>query len=160
MTSPHSYTTAEVAQATGFTVRQLDYWAKQGLLLPSIQQSHGPGTRRLYSAEDLIQLQFIRQLRRYGWSLQKIRTAIDALREVMNDPNPLKHAILFHDKKTIIALYKTKEGERILFDTLSAGKQQVMGIVLELLMEEAIKTMASRDSSKATKEVIQWQPSI
>jgi len=117
MTSPHAYTTAEVAQATGFTVRQLDYWAKQVLLVPSIQQSHGPGTRRLYSVEELIQLQFFRQLRRYGWSLQKIRTAIDTLRDVMNDPNPLKHAMLIHDKKTIIALYKTKEGERILFDT-------------------------------------------
>ncbi len=154
MTSPHAYTTAEVAQSTGFTVRQLDYWAKQGLLVPSIQRSHGPGTRRLYSVEDLIELQFIRQLRRYGWSLQKIRTAIDTLREVMNDPNPLKHAMLIHDKKTIIALYKTKEGERILFDTLSAGRQQVMGIVLELLMEEAIQTMANRDSIQATKEVM------
>ncbi len=105
MMTSHAYTTAEVANATGFSVRQLDYWTQQGLLRPSIQQSHGPGTRRLYSVEDLIQLQFIRQLRHFGWSLQKIRTAIDTLRDVMNDPNPLKHAMLLHDKKTIIALY-------------------------------------------------------
>ncbi len=154
MISPHVYTTAEIAQATGFTIRQLDYWAKQGLLVPSIQRSHGPGTRRLYSVEDLIKLQFIRQLRHFGWSLQKIRIAIDALRDVMNDPNPLKHAMLFHDKKTIIALYKTKEGERILLDTLSAGRQQVMGIVLEMLMEEAIRTMESIDNPDAVEEVM------
>lgn len=154
MTPPQVYTTVEVAQATGFTVRQLDYWAQQGLLVPSIQQSHGPGTRRLYSVEDLIKLQFIRQLRRYSWSLQKIRIAIDTLGDVMNDPNPLKHALLIHDKKTIIALYKTKEGERILFDTLSASRQQVMGIVLELLMEEAIQTMESIEDPKATKEIM------
>ncbi|SRR6266436_9023102 len=154
MMTSHAYTTAEVANATGFSVRQLDYWTQQGLLRPSIQQSHGPGTRRLYSVEDLIQLQFIRQLRHFGWSLQKIRTAIDTLRDVMNDPNPLKHAMLLHDKKTIIALYKTKEGEQILFDTLSAGRQQVMGIVLELLMEEAIEAMENRSDSRTTKETI------
>ncbi len=153
MTSPHIYTTSEVAKATGFTVRQLDYWMKQKLLVPSIQQSHGPGTHRLYSVEDLIQLQFIRQLRHFGWSLQKIRIAIDTLRDVMSDPNPLKHAVLIHDKTTIIALCKTKEGERILFDTLSAGRQQVMGIVLEMLMEEAIQTMASIDNPRTAKEV-------
>ncbi len=72
----------------------------------------------------------------------------------MNDPNPLKHAMLLHDKKTIIALYKTKEGEQILFDTLSAGRQQVMGIVLELLMEEAIEAMENRSDSRTTKETI------
>lgn len=160
MTSAHAYTTADVAQATGFTVRQLDYWAKQKLLVPSMQQSHGPGTRRLYAVEDLIQLQFIRQLKHYGWSLQKIRIAIDTLREVMNDPNPLKHAMLVHGKRTIIALYKTKEGERVLFDALSAGRQQVMGIVLEMLMEETIETMAKIDDPKTTKEAIPWQPSI
>jgi len=71
----------------------------------------------------------------------------------MSDPNPLKHAVLIHDKTTIIALCKTKEGERILFDTLSAGRQQVMGIVLEMLMEEAIQTMANIDYPKTTKEV-------
>ncbi len=141
ITSSHAYTTAEVAQASGFSVRQLDYWAEQKLLVPSIQQSHGPGTHRLYAVEDLIQLQFIRQLKHYGWSLQKIRTAIDALRDVMNDPNPLKHAMLVHNKKTIIALYKTKEGERVLFDALSAGRQQVLGIVLEMLMQEAMQSI-------------------
>ena len=155
MTSPHIYTTSEVARATGFTVRQLDYWTKQKLLVPSVQQSHGPGTHRLYSVEDLIQLQCIRQLKHFGWSLQKIRAAIGTLRDVMDDPNPLKHAVLIHDKTTIIALCKTKEGERILFDTLSAGRQQVMGIVLEMVMEEAIRTMATVEDPKMTKEVIQ-----
>ena len=31
MISPHVYTTVEVAQATGFTIRQLDHWAKLGI---------------------------------------------------------------------------------------------------------------------------------
>lgn len=137
MQNHRAYTTAEVAQATGFSIRQLDYWAKCGLLIPSIQQPHGPGSRKLYSIDDLIQLQFIRQLKRYGWSTRKIGKAINILRTVMNDPDPLKNAVLIHSKGIIVALCKTKKGERIILDALSAGGQQVLGIVLEMLIEDA-----------------------
>ncbi|HYT36906.1 MAG TPA: MerR family transcriptional regulator [Ktedonobacteraceae bacterium] len=151
----HEYTTAEVAQATGFSIRQLDYWAQEDLLVPSIQQSHGPGTRRIYSIEDLVHLQFIRQLKRYGWSTRKIRKAINTLRVVMNDPNPLKNAVLVHGKGTLIALCKTKEGESILLDALSTAGQQVMGIVLEMLIEEAQQIAGSIDNSERIKETVQ-----
>jgi len=135
--APHVYTTVELAQATGFSVRQLDYWAHQQILVPSIQRSRGPGTRKLYGIEDLIQLQFIRRLKHYGWSTQKIRAAINTLRTVIDDPDPLRNAVLIHGRATIIALCKTRQGERILLDALSVGGQQVMGIVLEMLIEEA-----------------------
>ncbi len=89
----HVYTTAEVVHATGFSHKQLDYWASTGLLVPGEQQSHGPGTRRLYSVDDLVQLQFIRHLNSYGWSTRKIGQAVTTLREVMNEYDPLYYAI-------------------------------------------------------------------
>ena len=135
----HAYTTIEVAKLTGFSVRQLDYWALRGLVVPGMQQSHGPGTRKLYSISNLVQLQLVRQLKRHGWSTQKIRQAIDILRDIMNDSDPLKHAILINGNNTIFALFKTKEGERITLDALNVGGQQVMGIVLEMLVEETQK---------------------
>ena len=92
----HVYTTAEVARISGFTVRQIGYWARQGIIVPSIQQAHGSGTRRCYSFDDLLQLRFIRQLKKYGWSLQKIREAITRLRNVMDDPHSLQKAVLVH----------------------------------------------------------------
>lgn len=132
----------------GFSRRQLDYWAQQGVVVPSIQQSHGPGSRRLYSLDDLLQLRFIRQLKQHGWSTQKIRLAIKTLRTVMNDPDPLKNAVVFHSKGTILALCKTKAGERILLDALNTGGQQVMWMVLETLTEEIQQaTDASLDKS-------------
>ena len=137
MRAYRAYTTIEIAQATGFSMRQLDYWAQFGLLVPSIQQSHGPGTRKLYSVDDLIQLQFIRQLKHYGWSTRQLGKVVKTLRIVMNDPNPLKNAVLVHGKGIIVALCKTKEGERIMLDAFNAGGQQVMGVVLEMLIEEA-----------------------
>lgn len=136
------YTTVEVAHMTGFTVRQLDYWAREGIVVPSIQQSHGPGTRRLYSFDDLVQLRFIRRLKHHRWSTQKIRRAIAKLREVMGHPDPLKQAVLVHSQKTILAICKTKEGERILLDTLDPGGQQVMWVVLDALEAETRSVMS------------------
>lgn len=146
------YTTIEVAQATGFSIRQLDYWTQRGLLVPGVQQSHGPGTRKLFSVEDLAQLQLIRRLKQHGWSTRKIRKAISTLQVVMDDTNPLKNAILVHGKGTLIALCKTKEGERVLLDALNAGGQQVMGIVLEMLMEEAQQVAQSIENTAKVKE--------
>jgi DNA-binding transcriptional MerR regulator len=132
-----TYTIAELAEASGFSKRQLAYWATQGILIPSGQQAHGSGIWRLYTGDDLVTLQFIRRLKAAGWSTQKIRAAIQTLHVVMEEPDPLKNAILIHGKTTILALCKTREGEHILLDALSAGGQQVLGIVLELLIEEA-----------------------
>lgn len=131
----NAYRTSDVALITGFSLRQLDYWAQQGILEPSIQQSHGPGTRRLYSFEDIIQIRFIRQLKQHGWSTRKIRQAIVHFRQVMGHPNPLKSAIFIDGKHTILAICNTKDGERLLLDTLNAGEQHVMWIVLETLAE-------------------------
>jgi DNA-binding transcriptional MerR regulator len=139
------FTTMNIVHITGFSERQLDYWARQGIVVPSVQQSHGSGSRRLYAIEDLVQLNFIRQLKRHGWSTQKIREAIVRLREIMGDPNPLKSAMLFDGKGTMLALCKTKEGERILLDALSTGGQLVMGIVLEMLIEETLRALTYSD---------------
>lgn len=139
------FTTMNIVHITGFSERQLDYWARQGIVVPSVQQSHGSGSRRLYAIEDLVQLNFIRQLKLHGWSTQKIREAIVRLREIMGDPNPLKSAMLFDGKGTMLALCKTKEGERILLDALSTGGQLVMGIVLEMLIEETLRALTYSD---------------
>src|SRR5437016_11968474 len=150
----HVYSTIEVAQATGFSVRQLDYWALHGIVVPSIQKAKGPGTSKLYSLDDLVQLQFIRQLKRYGWSTQKIGKAVNTLRDVMNDPNPLKHAVLIHGKNTLFALCKTQEGERIALDALSVGGQQVMSVVIEMLVGEAQQIAHSIDGSAIRDEEV------
>ncbi len=137
MTS-RTYSTGEIAQMSSFSVRQIGYWAKKGIVVPSVQQAHGSGTRRRYSLDDVLQLRFVRQLKEYGWSIQKIREAITRLREVMDDPHILQRAIPIHGAQTILAICKTKEGERILLDCLDPGGQQVLWIFLWTLQEEAL----------------------
>jgi DNA-binding transcriptional MerR regulator len=137
-TTSQTYSTYEIAELSGFSVRQIGYWAKQEIIVPGIQQAHGSGTRRRYSFDDLLQLRFIKQLRNQGWSVQKIREAIVKLREVMDDTHVLQRAIPIHSARTILAICKTKEGERILLDCLDPGGQQVMWIYLWALQEEAL----------------------
>lgn len=132
----HTYSTSEVAAFSGFTVRQVGYWAKQEMIIPSVQQAHGSGTRRKYSFDDLLLLRFVRQLMNHGWSLQKIREAITRLKDVMGDPNSLQKAVLVHGSHTILAICKVRGGERIILDTLDPGGQQVMWIYLDVLREE------------------------
>src|SRR6266566_887864 len=148
-TTSRTYSTHEVAQMSGFSVRQIGYWAKQGIIVPSVQQAQGSGTRRRYSLDDLLQLRFVRQLRDRGWSVQKIREAINKLREVMDDPDVLQRAIPFHGVQTILAICKTKEGERILLDCLDPGGQQVMWIYLWTLQEEVFLATSDVEEKKS-----------
>jgi DNA-binding transcriptional MerR regulator len=134
-----AFTTAQIAEKTGFTIKQLNYWVNIGMIIPSIQMAEGSGSRKLYGIDNIVELRFIKQLKRFGWSTHKIRQAVNTLKEVMSDPNPLRRAILFNSEATIFALCKTNEGEKIMLDALSVGGQQVMGIVLEILVEEALE---------------------
>lgn len=132
----HEFTTAQVADMTGLTIRQLDYWSQQEIFVPSLHQAQGSGTRKRYSFDDVIQLRSLRKLLCRRWSTQKLRLAISMLREVIRDPNPLRYASLIADKSTLLAVYKTKEGERILLDGLCTGGQHVMSLVIETVEEE------------------------
>nr|WP_241562189.1 MerR family transcriptional regulator [Streptomyces hoynatensis] len=66
--------------AAGITYRQLDYWARTGLVQPSIRPAHGSGTQRLYSFRDILVLKIVKRLLDAGVSLQSLRTAAHALR--------------------------------------------------------------------------------
>ncbi|MCL2784126.1 MAG: MerR family transcriptional regulator [Propionibacteriaceae bacterium] len=66
--------------AAGITYRQLDYWARTGLVIPQIRMAEGSGTQRLYSFRDLLMLRVIKKMIDAGISLQQIRLAVSHLR--------------------------------------------------------------------------------
>ena len=70
-----------VCSAAGITYRQLDYWARTGLVEPSIRGASGSGTQRLYSFRDILVLKIVKRLLDTGVSLQQIRTAVEHLRD-------------------------------------------------------------------------------
>ena len=70
-----------VAQrVAGITYRQLDYWARTGLVVPEIREAGGSGTQRLYSFRDVLLLRVVKRLLGIGISLQQVRVAINHLR--------------------------------------------------------------------------------
>ncbi|HYJ75733.1 MAG TPA: MerR family transcriptional regulator, partial [Kineosporiaceae bacterium] len=68
-------------RAAGITYRQLDYWARTGLVEPSVRPATGSGTQRLYSFRDILVLKVVKRLLDTGVSLQQIRVAVTHLRE-------------------------------------------------------------------------------
>ena len=69
-------TSNEVAALTGISLRQLQWWDERGLVVPARQ-----GHRRLYSVDDLAEVAVIAELRRKGFSLQRMRKVVRFLRQ-------------------------------------------------------------------------------
>ena len=68
------------ADVVGITYRQLDYWARTELIVPSLEQAAGSGTRRQYSYGDLLRLKVIKRLLDNGIKLEKVRAIFDYIR--------------------------------------------------------------------------------
>ena len=67
--------------AAGITYRQLDYWARTGLVVPSVRAASGSGSQRLYGFRDILVLRVVKRLIDTGVSLPNIRAAVDHLAE-------------------------------------------------------------------------------
>ena len=76
----HGYRVPTAQAAAGITYRQLDYWARTGLVEPSIRSASGSGTQRLYSFRDVLVLKVVKKLLDTGVSLQNVRAAVEHLR--------------------------------------------------------------------------------
>ena len=74
--SDTGYRGPTACNAAGITYRQLDYWARTGLVEPTVRGATGSGSQRLYSFRDILILKVIKRLLDAGISLQQIRTAV------------------------------------------------------------------------------------
>jgi DNA-binding transcriptional MerR regulator len=72
------FTSNEVLQYTGISARQLQWWDERGLVVPARE-----GRRRLYSFDDLAEVAVICELRRRGFSLQRVRKVMRFLQREM-----------------------------------------------------------------------------
>jgi len=79
--SNSGYRGANAAAAAGISYRQLDYWARTGLVQPTVQNAQGSGSQRLYSFRDILVLKLVKRLLDTGVSLQQIRNAVERLRQ-------------------------------------------------------------------------------
>ncbi|AZZ43323.1 transcriptional regulator [Acidipropionibacterium jensenii] len=102
--------------AAGITYRQLDYWARTGLVRPEIRGASGSGSQRLYSFRDILLLKVVKRLLDAGVALQQIRIALDHLRA--NGVEELSTVTLMSDG---VSVYECTRDEEVI-DLLRAGQ--------------------------------------
>lgn len=107
----------------GITYRQLDYWARTELVVPSVRAASGSGTARLYSFRDILLLKVIKSLIDAGISLQQIRTAVDHLR--LRGVDDLTQVTLMSDG---VSVYECTSDDEVV--DLLRGGQGIFGIAL------------------------------
>lgn len=112
----------QVCALVGITYRQLDYWARTGLLRPSIADAKGSGTQRRYSYGDVIELKVIKRLLDAGLKLKQARQAVECLRGNLGEDLASAQLVLV-DSQSVLARSK---GE--VFDLL-AGGQGVLNVL-------------------------------
>ena len=72
------YSSGDVAEIAGVSLRQLQWWDEKGVVSPR-QEGH----RRVYAAQEVVEVSVIAELRRKGFSLQKIRRVLRYLHKEM-----------------------------------------------------------------------------
>ena len=128
-------------QVAGITYRQLDYWARTKLVVPSIRSARGSGSQRLYSFKDILVLKIVKGLLDTGISLQNIRLAVDTLKDLGIDD--FAQLTLVSDGTTV---YECRSSDEVI-DLLSGG-QGVFGIAIPGIMKELTGTIESFPSEK------------
>lgn len=131
--------------AAGVTYRQLDYWARTGLLEPSVRNPSGSGHQRLYSFRDILVLKVVKRLLDTGVSLQQIRIAVGALRS--HGVADLAGITLMSDGASV---YECTSDDQVI--DLMRGGQGVFGIALGSVWREVEGTLSELPSERPDAE--------
>ncbi|TPG18044.1 MerR family transcriptional regulator [Pedococcus bigeumensis] len=133
-------------KAAGITYRQLDYWARTGLVEPSVRGATGSGTQRLYGFRDILVLKVVKRLLDTGVSLQQIRVAITHLRE--RGVEDLAQITLMSDGASV---YECTSADEVI--DLVQGGQGVFGIAVGRVWREVEGELAALPSERTDEEV-------
>ncbi|MFN8098417.1 MAG: MerR family transcriptional regulator [Dermatophilaceae bacterium] len=143
------YRGVTACKAAGITYRQLDYWARTGLVEPSVRTARGSGSQRLYGFRDILVLKVVKRLLDTGVSLHQIRLAIEHLRE--RGVHDLAQVTLLSDGASVFECTSPDE----MFDLLQGG-QGVFGIALGKVWQEVEGSLAHLPSE--TSETLTVHP--
>ena len=119
----------KAAHIVGISYRQLDYWARTSLVVPTVRDASGSGSQRLYGFRDILKLKLVKRLLDAGVTLQQVRVAIEQLQaEGLYD---LAQITLMSDGSSVYLCTSNDE----VIDLLSRG-QGVFGIAVGKVVRE------------------------
>jgi DNA-binding transcriptional MerR regulator len=106
-----TFTSRQVIAISQLSQRQLTYWRRTALVIPS---GHSPGGHARYSFTDLIIIRTIKQLIDAGVSIQRIRKSITCLRQFLPTlQRPLTELTLVATGDIILVLHEDSAFEAI-----------------------------------------------
>ncbi len=140
------YRGPQVCSLVGITYRQLDYWARTGLLRPSIADATGSGSQRRYSYGDVLELKVIKRLLDAGLKLQQARQAVECLRGDLGADLASSQLVLVGSRSVLAQ----SDGEVV---DLLAGGQGVFNILplSSVVSELDAAIIEIRDEAPATR---------
>jgi DNA-binding transcriptional MerR regulator len=149
------YSSREVAQLTGLSARQLQWWDKAKLFpstIPSHKTEAGGFTERRYTPIELLELMVLADLRRKSFTVARIRKLLEILKtrfktrlyEAIEGGGPVT---LFIDGENIYA--KTESGD--LFSILDDAAQPLMMMGEDIKLRQLIaRERPARKRAKGT----------
>jgi DNA-binding transcriptional MerR regulator len=140
------FTSREVVEFTGITARQLQWWDERGVVVPERE-----GHRRLYSMEDLAEVAVICELRRKGFSLQRVRKVMRFLQREFG--KRLAHTVTGTSEYHLLTDGRTlylETSPRQIVDILRNARQPVLAICLSDAVKQVRAEVRGKKSSGRT----------
>lgn len=136
----HSFTSHDVIRLTGITARQLQWWDERGIVVPARQ-----GHRRIYSFEDLTEVAVICELRRKGFSLQRVRKVVRFLQKEFSKrlAETVRGSSDYHLLTDGRSLYLETSPQQIV-DILKNSRQPMLAICLSDTVRRVKAIVAGR----------------
>lgn len=135
-----SFKSQDVIRLTGITARQLQWWDERGIVVPARQ-----GHRRIYSFEDLTEVAVICELRRKGFSLQRMRKVVRFLQKEFSQrlAETVTASSNYHLLSDGRSLYLETSAQQIV-DILKNSRQPMFAICLSDTVRQVKAVVSGR----------------
>src|SRR3954447_1724792 len=141
------FTSADVIELTDITARQLQWWDERKIVVP---QRHG--RNRAYSLDDLAEVAVICELRRKGFSLQRVRQVMRYLQRELGKrlietvTSGSEYHLLTDGKRIYL-----ENSERQIVDLLKNSRQPILSICLTDAVQEVRAEVYKRRTVRRTR---------
>jgi DNA-binding transcriptional MerR regulator len=139
------FTSTQIIALTGITARQLQWWDERGLVVPARQ-----GRNRLYSSDDLAEIAVLSELRRKGFSLQRVRKIMRFLQKELGKRlvETVTSGSEYHLLTDGRQIYLESSANQII-DILKNSRQPIMSICISDAVREVHGEIGAAEPGEA-----------
>lgn len=141
----------QTAELVGISYRQLDHWARKGLVRPSVADAAGSGSRRRYSYNDLVELKLAKKMRDQGLDLKSIARAFAYLRDQLGGEVASANIVisgsdvLLVDDDRVLSLLRQGQAAMLTVLPVAGVRRELDADVVRLFPDEPIAVQLSLD---------------